>query len=382
MMIGRGDYTMNFKNLSDEGGRRRTFLKYGLAVCAALAVVVILGGGCLANYVVTVNSKHYSKKQFYEEMEHRFGMETLRGIAQRQAAFEVNDRRNLVSEEEVEQVFDRRKQEIAGQMSGSQNLGASLQMTDADQLFQIYLNRDNLREQNVRDDVKYSLVIDRMVRTAAVSRDELEQFYDENKLQFVKPPVSSILMIDHREKKELEKARARILNGEFFEQVAREVASHPALRQSGGRVRPIVPQDPDPQNVPPRDLIRFAFSEPIGNVSESFQTDFPPGNFNWKIIRVVARKDAPWLPSLAEVREEADFSYRRQVVVPRILRELASAARVQVHWDGYKKLEEEYGSGRDSGGIGFGIEGNPFVEDGKQGSGRSDPEGNDHDHDH
>ena len=172
---------MNLKNLTDGGGRRQTFMKYGLAVGAALAAGVILGGGCLANYVVTVNSKHYSKNQFYEEMEHRFGMETLRGIAQRQAAFEENDRRNLVSEEEVEQAFDRRKQEIAGQMSGSQIIGANLQMTDANQLFQIYLNRNNLREQNVRDDLKYSLIIDRIVRAAAVSRDELEQFYDENK---------------------------------------------------------------------------------------------------------------------------------------------------------------------------------------------------------
>ncbi|HID07948.1 MAG TPA: hypothetical protein EYP10_12470, partial [Armatimonadetes bacterium] len=118
--------------------------------------------GC-STPVATVNGKHISAKEFRYVLEHTHGADTLRWLITRELLYEENDKLKLVSDADVDSAFERFKQQHGGEAQ-----------------FKLWLKRSNRTEEDVREDIKYDLIMFRL-RASKVNPKDLKDFYERNK---------------------------------------------------------------------------------------------------------------------------------------------------------------------------------------------------------
>lgn len=156
--------------------------------------------------------------------------------------------------------------------------------------------RDNLR--------KRKWIGDRITEDVAISDEEAQAFYEENKSSFAQPPMvraSHILLTtpeDLSEEEVAEKKRAieqlkkRIDEGEDFAVLAKEFSEDPGSKDKGGDLDFFTKDRMVPE------FAEAAFAAETGSVTDPVKTQF-----GWHIIHVTDRKEAREVP-FEEAKEQ------------------------------------------------------------------------------
>lgn len=153
---------------------------------------------------------------------------------------------------------------------------------------------------------------DQVLRNITVSRAEIEDYYDKNMSRFNVPRKISTYAVgityttaDKNDKRAVaDTALKRILSGEDFSAVAREMSTDEGSRQIGGFIDKMpVPEKVEPTGDPFYDWL---YSSKAGEVSPVI--DYPASS-SWVILKNNGFVDGRKIP-LAEVEEEIEFILR------------------------------------------------------------------------
>lgn len=85
--------------------------------------------------------------------------------------------------------------------------------------------------ENIKSQIVTEKVTDELFKDINVTDDEIKTYYDENKDSFGEANAEHIVVSDEAKAKEI---RERLVNGEDFATVAKEVSEEPAAAESGG----------------------------------------------------------------------------------------------------------------------------------------------------
>jgi foldase protein PrsA len=158
-----------------------------------------------------------------------------------------------------------------------------------------------------------------------ISDDEILQYYLDNLPRWTRPEMVRFSIIVVSTQDAAAAARARILSGEDFGAVCREVSEHTQTRAYDGDIGDYIPRNSSNQQN--KIIEDTAFSLPVGGVSEPFQV-----GANWFILKVTDKRDA-YEPTLGEKREEIIARLLQDRVAPFVFgwrRNLWAAADITV----------------------------------------------------
>jgi parvulin-like peptidyl-prolyl isomerase len=169
--------------------------------------------------------------------------------------------------------------------------------------FKEYLKNEELDEAGLRREIRDRLAVQEYTRkkTAdlSVTDDEIKARYDQLTAEGKTRRMEKTADIQHiavyapsgqqaekdAARKKVEDARARILAGEPFETVAREVSDDQKAQESGG----LYPETP--QSIMQDYLATRMFSQPVGELSEPFE-----GGSGWHLMKVVSVNEPGPIP--------------------------------------------------------------------------------------
>lgn len=140
-----------------------------------------------------------------------------------------------VSEKEVDKELDTIKEQVAQQArSQGQNLGK-------EEAFKQALKQANLTEQQLRDDIRKNLPVQKVqqevVGDAKPSEKEIQTYYDQNKeAQFSNPErrCARHILFNKDQKKKAEEVKAQLDDGADFAKLARDLSQDPGSAEKGG----------------------------------------------------------------------------------------------------------------------------------------------------
>lgn len=289
-------------------------------VFAAVAVLLLVGAFSLLHAderpatVARVDGVEISRDMFYETLE-RFTVngESLGSIALRQLISEAlvvqaNDRYGLgVDDAAVEAEY-----EAAARVYGDQ--------------LPTLLAQAGLTEERFREEIRLSLILDRLVtRGIEVTEEEIAAFYEEHKDSAFHVPesyyASQILVASEQEAEEI---LALLADGADFAELRAERSL------DKGAWGPVTKSDPIPQNI--ADAI---FSLQVGEVSEPISV----GGGGYYLIRLDKIVPEDYL-SLDEVRDEIreHLIYSKAPSIEEAVAQLWEEADIQIEWPRYSDL--------------------------------------------
>ncbi|WP_018131770.1 peptidylprolyl isomerase [Effusibacillus pohliae] len=133
-----------------------------------------------------------------------------------------------------------------------------------------------IQDQDIKALVENSLYAQQFQLTKLMPDDKLKKFYEENKSAFRSATVYHILT---KTKEDAVKAKQRVLNGEDFAKVAKEVSIDPTAKENGGKMEGLLSQYVDP-------FREAAASIEVGKLSDPVQTEY-----GFHILKVEKRGD-------------------------------------------------------------------------------------------
>lgn len=202
------------------------------------------------------------------------------------------------------------------------------------------LKKSGITPEKIKEELHSQVTVEKVIEARinpddlVVSNEEVDAFYKENPdlwnrpeqilarhiLVFVNPSASKEEITN--KKKILEDARKRILNGEPFEKVAKEVSEDPGTKQYGGLLPPF---SKDSRVAP--EFTEMAFKQKKGKVSPIFKT-----NYGYHILEVLRK-----VPAKTFAFDEVKGSIEKQIVQRKKMRasqavfqQIRNAAEVQV----------------------------------------------------
>lgn len=270
-------------------------------------------------------------KVFSEEDERRLKAASLDLLIEAELMIQAARERGLaVSPEEIEA-----------------ELRAARARFDTDEAYAEYLREAQLTEKDVREEAERRLLMNAYKKSLLgqkpVTEEDARRFYEENEAFFVEPEkvrVANILVrakpddpppLREQARKRVEEARRRVLAGEDFAAIAREYSQHPTATRGGDLG--FIPKGA-PAIFPKFEEV--AFSTPVGEVSEVFETPF---GFN--VLKVAEKKPEEPLP-FERVRAEILLQLgmmRDSEALGAHLAELRKAAKIRVLDPAYLSLE-------------------------------------------
>ncbi|MCS7254432.1 MAG: peptidyl-prolyl cis-trans isomerase [Armatimonadota bacterium] len=288
--------------------------------------------------VATVNGEHITAKEFRHSLEHTYGAQTLRWLITKQLLEEENERLKLVTDADVDRAFEEFKASRGGEAQ-----------------FQLWLKRNNRTEEDVREDLKRDLIMFRL-RASKVSEKELEGYYERNKHLYLQPPMVRLFVIMNSNRETILKAKSELDAGKSFGIVARRYSDIRFLKATGGELGDIpngyyrLPQTVWAafyQHSPGAFEVIGDFNANVWKVINTAPLNriVGPvrGNRKWIIFKVAGKRGAYQLP-LKQVREDVLMRYLNEIGPSEldIENELWRRAKIQIHWDEYKPLEDIY----------------------------------------
>jgi foldase protein PrsA len=167
-----------------------------------------------------------------------------------------------------------------------------------------------------------------------VTDDEILNYYLQNLTKWSNPDMVRFSMIMVATQNEATAARARIVGGETFAAVCRDVSIEEGTRAHDGDIGDYIPKGiASGVNSIIEDT---AFGLNIGEVSQPFQV-----GANWMIIKVTDKVDA-YEPSLSEMREEIYTLLLREKVLPFLVgwqKNLWDSSDINVTYPIYKETD-------------------------------------------
>jgi parvulin-like peptidyl-prolyl isomerase len=168
---------------------------------------------------------------------------------------------------------------------------------------------DDLAE-SIRDRLRVEKFIFQRTNHVTATEEEVAAAYERHKNQglldtvdvahiLIKVPSNDEAVWEEA-KQRIDAARVRIVNGEDFAEVAKEVSEDPGSAKNGG----LFPNTARGRMTPEFD--RIAFSIPIGELSEPFRTEY-----GWHILKTSGRGTVPLKDAAPRITQEVTREKRR-----------------------------------------------------------------------
>ncbi len=302
----------------------------------SLPVVLIVGLlGCGGRKPITVvGGKVITYNEFQEAMERYYGARTLRWLIQHQLLLLANEKHKLVSDKEVE-----REYKNFMRLNGFED----------ERQFLAFLARQGMTKEGLLEDIKHNLILLKLrEKQTKVDDKTLEQFFKQNWVMFAQPPTGEpptvrCFLFQSRDRKDLEKVKALIQQGEDIRKVAYDFyKDNPQLRSTRGEVTITLPLFIDPHQpppLPPTLLNLLARDAPLNQLYGPVH--IKEANF-WVLVKVLERKRAFVLP-FEEIKREVKAAYVQLFGPPpeMVFQQLAKEFSISVRDPRYKFLEDE-----------------------------------------
>ncbi len=298
------------------------------------ALVAALFGCGGRKPIAVVGGKVINYGDYQKAMEHYYGARTLRWLIQHQLLLLANEKQKLVSDKEVE-----REYKNFMRLNGFED----------EHQFLAFLARQGMTKEGLLGDIKHEIILAKL-REKQVKVDDktLEQFFKQNWVMFAQPPTGEpptvrCFLFQSRDRKEIEKVKALIQQGEDIRKVAYDFyKDNPQLRSTRGEVTITLPLFIDPHQpppLPPTLLNLLARDAPLNQLHGPVY--IKEANF-WVLVKLLERKRAFVLP-FEEIKPQVKTAYVQFFGPPpeTIFQQLAKEFAISVHDPRYKFLEDE-----------------------------------------
>ena len=208
----------------------------------------------------------------------------------------------------------------------------------SDEAFTNYLQHAKLSETTVKDDLRQSLlrdrVIDKLAGTVQVTDEDVQKFYDESPARFAEPvqirarrivikvvPGSETLQRAEKKKLAIKVHRALLKPGADFAQLAKDHSEGPEASHGG-----------DMGNFFARGRLPPDFEIPVFSMEPKKLSDVLETKLGYEIVEVLEKKEARQKP-LAEVKDTLRASLLSRLRNEKrrdVLRDLKAAAKVEI----------------------------------------------------
>jgi len=254
--------------------------------------------------VAEINGEVITKEEFYQELLKQGGKQLLdRMIDQKLIQQAAKEKGVTATEQQVRERMDEMKEQFGGDAS-----------------FQMYLAQYGITEDMLKQDVRNQLLIEGLLKPEIkISEEEIKAYFEENKDMFGEPEqvkARHILVETEAQAKEI---RAKLDQGESFEELAKQYSTDEASKANGGDLGYFKRGDMVPE------FEEVAFSLKPGETSQPVKSQF-----GYHIIRVEDHKQP--VPAKYEEKKE---DIRQQILQQKIaekmepwLNELRNKAKV------------------------------------------------------
>ncbi len=299
----------------------------------ALLSLVFLGCGG-RKPIAVIGNKVITYGDHQEAMERYYGARTLRWLIQHQLLLLANEKQKLVSDREVE-----REYKNFMRLSGFED----------ERQFLAFLARQGMTKEGLLEDIKHDLILMRLrEKQTKVDDKTLEQFFKQNWFMFAQPPTGEpptvrCFLFQSQDRKELERVKALIQQGEDIRKVAYDFyKDNPQMRSTRGEVTITLPLFIDPHQpppIPPTLLNLLARNAPINQLYGP--VFIKEANF-WVLVKVLERK-RPFVLPFEEIKQYVKAAYVQNFGPPpeTVFQQLAKEFAISVRDPRYKFLEDE-----------------------------------------
>ncbi|MCS7265567.1 MAG: SurA N-terminal domain-containing protein [Armatimonadetes bacterium] len=305
-------------------------------VCSLiLAILVISLFGCGSKKpIAVVGGKVITYGDYQETMERYYGAKTMRWLIQHQLLLLANEKQKLVSDKEVE-----REYKNFMRLNGFED----------ERQFLAFLARQGMTKDGLLEDIKHELILMKLrEKQTKVDDKTLQEFFKQNWVMFAQPPTGEpptvrCFLFQSRERKDLEKVKALIQQGEDIRKVAYDFyKDNPQLRSTRGEVTITLPLLVDPHQhppLPPTLLNLLAREAPLDQLYGPVL--IKEANL-WVLVKVLERK-RPFILPFEEIKQYVKTAYVQNFGPPpeTIFQQLAKEFAISVRDPRYKFLEDE-----------------------------------------
>lgn len=235
-----------------------------------------------APYVATVNGQKIFLAEFEEKL--KSYMDLLKTLAPVGEGEFKRIREAALDSLIVEKLILQRAQEVMVTVR-EEDLDRSLEeMKEGRSGEEVEKNLPELKDPRWRESQRKRLIIEALLdrevsAKVSVTNREAQEYYNKNRSAYVKTRSVRAVQIVLRDREKAGKARKRLVAGEDFGQVARELSIGPEASR-GGDLGFL------PEGIMPESFDKMAFSLPPGRISPVFKT-----LYGYHIIKVLARDE-------------------------------------------------------------------------------------------
>jgi parvulin-like peptidyl-prolyl isomerase len=274
-------------------------------------------GGCLQKRTIaTVNGEAVTRDEFLDQLEARYGMQTLHWLILRELTKQALQKNNLtVTEAEVQEGMEEWKR---------------LERITNDQLFKEYLAQRGLKEEDIREDIWMNLALDKLAtKDVTVTEAEKKQYFEKHKDALGRPATVNIARIVCKDEQTAKKVYSQLNEGATFSEMAAQYSIDEATKGNGGML-PEMPRDALGDLAPVIDKLE------VGQFTAPIKTQ---GAYH--IIKLISKR-APEPAKYSEVSARIERGLKRQKGKnqDQVIQELLRNAVIDVKVPRYLKLED------------------------------------------
>lgn len=192
--------------------KSKKVLSYILLLTLIIGVLSFTGctdnkAGNDSEIVAKVGDENITKEELYDLMVQQYGQQALDAlIVEKIVELEVENENIEISEEEVEEEFDKMKEELGGEFQFNQALQQS-----------------GLTAESLKDNITMNLKINKLIEPyISITDDEMREYFEVNKsvLAQKEEVKASHILVDTKE--EADEVKEKIDSGEDFAELAKE----------------------------------------------------------------------------------------------------------------------------------------------------------------
>lgn len=288
---------------------RRSLAVLLFLLTVSLTLPGVIHAASQSSDVASVNGETITQKEFYAALERTAGEKVLQQLIIEKLLFQEAARLGIMpSDDEINLQIERIKAQFGGD----------------EQAFIQALDRYNIDEKRLRDEVALGAILQKLERQGVtVSEKEMQEYYETNKNDMTQIRARHILVDTEKEAADL---KSRIDAGEDFAELAKEYSKDGSAAQGGdlgffGKGRMVQPFED------------AAFALKVGEVSDPVKTQF-----GYHLIKVEERKVPTFADVAPEIKEELTRQKARtqQEVIASLLEE----ANIEVFWPQYQEFAQ------------------------------------------
>lgn len=267
------------------------------AVLILLLTLIVTVGFAKKETAASINGEKISKEELYKKLTHLYGDEALD---------------SLITNKVIEMESEKEKVKVTGNEI-DEELTKLQESYGGEEGFASALEQNNVTMEQVREDIEYYLLAEKMIEPSIkITEEDMKTYFEENKESFDQKEqvkASHILVEDEAAAK---KVKEELDNGKDFAELAKEYSTDTSNAEAGGDLGYFA------KGEMAEEFEKAAFSLGIDEISEPVKTEF--GYHIIKVSDKKAAKAAAYADHKEDIKEQL-FDEKIQTEYPNWLEE-------------------------------------------------------------